>query len=160
MDFLHRYILGISCAAVLCGLALMFFQKNAALKEALRFVTGMIMIVAIISPVVQINLNDYSTFWEELSLSTQDYVSNGTQFYEETLRERITQDVQAYILDKAAYMNVGIEASVILSDEATPVPRSVKIYGNLSPTQRQQLSETLCNDLNITKENIIWTSNP
>lgn len=68
----------------------------------------------------------------------------------------IKVEAEAYILDKAAAMNVSLEVSVTVEGDP-PVPAAAQLSGEVSPYAKQQLEKILWEDLGISKEYLEWT---
>jgi hypothetical protein len=72
------------------------------------------------------------------------------------MAERIIQQTQAYILDKARSLDAELTVEVFLGDGTIPVPIGVRLEGNISPYARKLLSQMLQDDLGIPAEEQIW----
>ena len=70
---------------------------------------------------------------------------------------RIKAQTEAYILDKAAALEVTLLVEVEMSDEPIPVPCGVRLAGDVSPHAKNKLSGIITEDLGIEKERQQWT---
>ena len=77
---------------------------------------------------------------------------------EKELHRSIKQELEAYILDKAAALDLKIRVNVKLDDHPLPGPESVVIEGTVPPYQKQVLEDILQSELGISKENQQWIS--
>ena len=72
------------------------------------------------------------------------------------LRQHIKEQTEAYILDIAQSFEIQIQADVTVSREDPPVPEAVRLTGNLTAREKQQLSRRIEQELAIAKENQLW----
>ena len=75
---------------------------------------------------------------------------------EEMLRQIITDETRAYIMDKARSYGAEIQVEITLSRANPPVPEGCTIWGQISPYVKQQLKKILITDLGIPEENHLW----
>ena len=157
MDAIREYILGITAAAMICGITLCFAEKSSN-QALLKLICGLILTFSLVEPVL--NLMDRN--WQALGISFQEDAREAAQEGklqgENTLRQLIKQETEAYIMDKARELNLQIQLEVTLSDQPMPVPESVVIKGTLPPYGKQRLSLILTRELGIPKENQQWIS--
>ena len=59
-------------------------------------------------------------------------------------------------MDKAHSLGADIQVEVMLSNEQYPVPKQVRLKGDVAPYARTQLIKFL-EELGISEENQIWT---
>lgn len=156
MEALGQYAVSVVSAAMICGIVTGLLQ-DGAIKLTIKLLCGIFMTVTVLDPMLRLDISG----WKELALSNQSLaqasVDAGTALAQEELAAIIKEQTQAYILDKATSLGLDITAQVVLSDEPLPVPKAVYLCGAASPYTKQVLSDYLCQDLGITKENQIWT---
>ena len=156
MDGIRRYIFMLICMAILCGLVPELFENNSTQKKLLKFAAGILMVIVAITPLIgreQLVLNWVPT---DLEVEVQDALSDGQVQADDMYRQIITQQTQAYILDKATSMGAELSAEVILSDTELPTPETVVLTGNVSPYVKKQLSNILISDLKISEDKLQW----
>ncbi len=76
---------------------------------------------------------------------------------QQALSDIIKSRCEAYILDKAAGMDLSLTVEVGVSADEMPVPKTVRISGNISPYKKSKLKSILVNDLGIEEEDQTWT---
>ena len=79
----------------------------------------------------------------------------GEALAREARTECIMQGCEAYVLSKAEDM--GLEVSVEIVLDADLRPCRVKLSGNASPLQQQELCGVLCTELGMGEEDVLWT---
>ena len=72
-------------------------------------------------------------------------------------RDSIKQALEAYILDEVRRLECQLTVEVILSEEELPIPQQVRLTGDISPYNRQKLSNFLSEQLGVAREEQIWT---
>lgn len=153
MEALRQYIISVTAAALVCG-SLQGLAGSGAMGKLLRLICGLFLAYTLLGPIADVDLEALG----DVSLPTFGEATQaaeaGQRFSEESRRERITGQVQAYILDKAAQLGVELTVSVTVDDQG--IPRDVTITGALSPKERQQLQSTIALDLGIPKERQKW----
>ena len=60
-------------------------------------------------------------------------------------------------LDEAKALDCDLSVEVILSDDDIPVPKQVRLAGEISPYARQTLTNFMVQQLGIEREEMIWT---
>ena len=60
-------------------------------------------------------------------------------------------------MDKAADLGVSVSAEVILTESEIPVPEGAILSGTMEEEVKLRLQQIIRNDLNISKENLLWT---
>lgn len=154
-DFYRDVLSFIGCAMV-CGVVLSLVP-GGQFKALLKLICGLFMTVCLLHPLIGFTLPLQLDLWlPEEDHSTEDASFLGEEYARQELCQRIKQETEEYILDKAAAMNVHLSAEVRLSDSEIPVPEAVTVYTSADPSAQEALSRFLSEDLGISKENQLW----
>ena len=156
MTQLREYILSVVCMSVICAGIQAFFDKDTGTKGAIQLALGVIMTVTVLSPVLRVDLSAWPAYFEDLAAWRTDAVYEGEASAAEAITERITEQSQAYILDKAAALGAQVHVAVRLSDDPLPVPVEVTVRGTVSPYVKQQLKAVIASELGIPEERQLW----
>ena len=156
MDGLRQYVISVVAAAIICGIITGLIQKGTA-KEIVKLVCGFFLAFTVIHPIADFDISSLSDFGFAYSGDAAEAAALGENIAQESLREIIKAETEAYILDKATALNLELSVEVSISEDDTPVPVAVCLSGEASPYARQQLQGTLQSDLGIAKENQLWT---
>ena len=155
MDGLRQYIIAVTVAAILCGMVKSISEK-AASGKIIKLICSLFLGFTVLKPITQIDLAQLA----EVSLPYADEAVQaaavGENLSRDALMDIIKTETEAYILDKAAAMNVSLEVSVTVEGDP-PVPAAAQLSGEVSPYAKQQLERILWEDLGISKENQEWT---
>lgn len=153
---LRNYIISAVCMSVICAVIQLFFEKSEDQKPVIQFILGLVMTLTILKPFYRIDLNSLEQYINELSYMQTEAVCTGEESTREALSQRITEQTQAYILDKAASMGAQIELSVELSDDTLPVPLAITVSGTTSPYAKLQLKRIIATDIGIPEDKQLW----
>lgn len=156
MEGVREYLLSVTAGAIICGLLVTLTGEKSALSGLYRLISGLFLSFLVISPLAEIDFAQFYDFAEDL-LEQGDYAAHeGEETYDQTLRQIITDETRAYIIDKARSYGAEIQVEITLSEGDPPIPESCTIAGNLSPYVKQQLKKILISDLGIPEDNHIW----
>lgn len=155
MEQIKQYVLRLILLCLIHTL-LQNLPQCGPVKELTRLICGLLITLTIISPVLHFDftgtLDSLLSFPNTANTATE----KGKEYAHSALAECIISGTEAYILDKAAALNLSIYASVSVSHDATPIPTSVIITGRVNTDERDALTEILTTQLGIAKENITW----
>ena len=156
MDGIGQYLLQLTAAALVCSVVLSFFGKKGTFGAVIKLLAGIYLTLNIVSPWVQIRLDELSDFADGFSIAADAIGADGQNAARDAMTESITQNVSAYILDKAKSLDAELTVEVILDDGDIPAPCGVRISGNISPYGKQVLSNMIEENLGIPLEDQIW----
>lgn len=156
MDALGRYLLSVSAAALITGIVL-GFVKDSAHQKALKLVCGMFLLLTVIRPMAQVPLTGLTRFSLPYREEASGISALGEAYALDQLQLLIKQETQAYILDKASSLGVEVQVIVTVSNDSIPQPVAVEIRGAVSSQTKEALEQIIISDLNIAKENQLWT---
>lgn len=153
---MKQYIVSIVSAALVCGI-LTSFMKDCGVKKVLKLLCGLFLTFTVIKPITGLTIPELPALGP-IYEGAEEAAQEGESFTRDTLTNIITEESEAYILDKAKEMEVLLTVEVATSSEdGLPVPESVTLEGDISPEARQKLSQIITEELGIPKENQLWT---
>lgn len=153
---IREYLIGVTAAALVCGVVRTFISEKSALGETVRMLLGILMLLVVIQPVFGISMDGFSHWTENISVDAQSIVTHAESASKEEFHQRIKKETRAYILSKADSLGAKLEVEVELSDELLPKPIAVRIMGAVSPYAKQSLMRMIENDLGIDREAQQW----
>lgn len=157
MESIKEYLLSITAAAIICSIIVGLIEKKGANSTIIRMLCGLFLAVTVVSPWVNIQLNDLSGYWEGLGLAAENAIDEGVVMANKATADIIKTKSEAYILDKASLWELSIEVEVTVSDSDPPSPYQVRIRGTVSPYAKTRLQEVIAKDLGIPEDRQIWT---
>ena len=120
-------------------------------------ICGIVVTITVIAPLAKVRLSDISDQIDYVRTDADLLVQAGADQSQQQLRSIITDEIAAYILEKAETLGANLTVEVMLDDSSIPVPSGVRIRGNISPYNREKLSSIIQQDLGIPTEAQIWT---
>lgn len=155
MEGIKEYVLGVIAAASLCAIVSQLSGKDSFLGAVIKLITGVFMLLALASPIMNIRFKPNNTF-SNLTLQADEITSTAAASTRESVALIIKEQTRSYILDKANSYGVDLDIEVTLSDDEIPVPVSVCVSGDVSPYTKKLLCESIEKDLGIGTESQIW----
>lgn len=148
-----KYLLSIASSAMLLSLSQAMLPKGAV-RQIAGFVGGLVVILAVLSPVVSIDPDELAQY---LSAFSVDLEANGIADDGQILSDIIKQRCESYILDKAMELGAELEVSVGLYEDAHyPYPVSVVLRGQVTPEQKMRLTEIISLDMGVSPQQQEW----
>ena len=157
MQAVSTYLLQITAAGILSGIVNKLLGSKGMIGSVIKLMTGVFMMLAVVSPLVDIRLDLLKDGYEDIRIHGQYAASEGEDQAKKAMAEIITERTQAYILDKAESLGADIAVEVTVSDAMPPVPCGARISGKVSPYAKRVLSEYMKSELGISMEAQIWT---
>ncbi|MBE6947085.1 MAG: hypothetical protein E7454_02380 [Ruminococcaceae bacterium] len=157
MDGIREYVVGVVAAALLCAAVTALAGKKGVLGVSVKFLAGLLMVMAVISPISSISFGHWFGWAEDIHANGDQIVADGEKMAMEAYRESITEQVEAYILDEAKALDCQLQVEVILSNDNLATPKRVVLSGNISPYAKQVITRLLTDELGIAQEEQIWT---
>lgn len=153
-----EYILTVLVAAILCGCITMFFKDKTGFGRIMKMLCGLFMVITVISPWTKMDFSHLLNYSESLQADGSSIVRDSELKVRKELSAIITEESEAYILDKAKQLGTELQVTISLSDDAYPVPNQIEIQGNVSPYNKSKLSTMIETDLGVPKERQVWIS--
>ena len=154
---MKEYLLSVVAAAIISGIVTKLLGSKGTQGAVGKLIGGLFLAFAVISPLRCVKIGKLSSLTVPYSVQAQSAVEAGKNQTRETLRLRIKEGCEAYILDKAQSLDVALEVEVLVSQEDIPAPTSVQLRGNISPNAKARLCGIIAEDLGIPKEAQKWT---
>ena len=103
------------------------------------------------------NINEFDLMMKSILDEGREIAREGEESSRAALRQIISDETRAYIMDKARSYGAEVEVQINLSQDDPPIPVRCIISGAVSPYVRQQLTKVLISELGIPEENLTWT---
>lgn len=155
MEQIRGYLLSVVAVAMLSVL-LLSLVKQEQLRRILRFVTGLLLLLTVLSPLLKLDEDFVLRVAEELELSIQGNIDTLDEQVNRELARHVQDTTEKYIEQKAEEIGANIQAKVTVTEEKYPIPFSVEIIGTLTPQQREELKQYLTLSLGISAERQEW----
>ncbi len=151
MSFLREWILGITCAALLAALLAAFLPKRGGVRQAGHLAAGLLLMLAAVQPLSGLDFESLAATLAELRVSQSGRSEELATQSDEILKQIIESETEAYILDKANGLGIQcqVEVTYAADEDGSPYPVRVRVAGNLSEDQKEQLSQVLESELGL-----------
>lgn len=157
LELIKSWIVGIAGAAVFCAVMTEISPKGAV-KNVVKAVCGMVMAIALISPLLKMDFDSYSLNMAKYRVEAEKLTAEGKEISDSLSRTIIEEQCETYILDKAQSLGAalsGVEVTVKWSSEGYWYPVECRMAGQHS----EALAGAIESELGIKKEGQIWESN-
>lgn len=156
MAEIRAYILSVGAAGLLCTIVAQLTGKDGMAGKALKLVTGLCMLLTVLKPFGQLRPEEMQKYFDEFSVHADIAVSEGESQTQLALQNSIKEGIASYILDKGAAQGANLTVQVMLDEGFPPKLRSVYLEGEIAPYAKQVLNDTLCRELGLEEEDILW----
>lgn len=156
MTALKQYLLSVTGASLLVSLIMSVLPKGK-LRAAAVFTGSLLLVMTVISPVVQLDETRIPALADQIRASAGQLQPSAANQDQSLLVQRIKEQCEAYILDKADELGLSVEITVQLDETAIyPYPISSTVRGMLTEHDKQSLSMILEEELGIAEEQQRW----
>lgn len=154
-DF-RGYLIRLTAAAIL-GAVIRKLAPSGGAGRAAKLGAGLLVLITAFSPIASINTAAAAQNLVQHGyadpLNTMEFSKN----VNDLLSELITEQAEAYILDKAQELGLALTVEVTAKVEDTyPVPYAVRLSGSPTAAQMEKLKEIIAADLKIPEERQEW----
>ena len=156
MENLRQYIIAVTAAAMICGIIKSISDEKNTAGTILRLIAGIFMSVTVLSPVVRLDLSALATQSENFVEQANAAAALGENATADEINAIITDQTQAYILDKAESFGASLQVEVHIANNGTYRPKAVTLRGSISPHAKSRLQQIIEEDLQIPKEDQQW----
>lgn len=157
MEELRAYLLGVVAVAIVCGILTKLTDPKSTVGVTVRLAAGFLLLLSVVRPWSELPVENLLDWTDAISADGAAYVALGEMEAEESYRAGIIERTQTYILDEARALHCDLQVEVTLTAEQLPVPKTVRLSGDVSPYARQAINTMLTEQLGIEREDIIWT---
>jgi len=155
MESIRQYILSVVAVSVVCSIVNRIVGKGTSFGPIIRLTCGLFVALTALSHWVEFDLRDPGLFYEDYYAQAQVISQSAQVAADQSVAAIITDQTQAYILDKAISQGLDISVAVQL-DESGKIPYSVKITGDVSPYDQSVLKRYIADTLAIPEERQLW----
>ena len=156
MEQISRYLISVTAAAIISGITSTLFQKNKTLSAMGKLLAGLFLTLTVVKPLIKLEIRDFVSFTQGVSWDAGEAVSSGEIAANQAIGAIIKREAEAYILDKAAFLNAELTVEVKLSEDTPPKPCAVVLSGAVSPYTRTQLTQFISQNIGVPKEAQQW----
>ena len=159
MEFAGEWVRAIAGAALICAAATALTPKGKV-KNVLKPICGIVLIIAMINPIVKQDLPAMSLDISDYRKRADEIIGSSEEKQNNLSRTIIENELEAYILDKAKSLNAKIQSvsvSVKWGDEGCWYPNEVYLTANIPQREMNLISNAIEAELGIPKERQYWS---
>ena len=158
-ELIRSWILGLTGAAFLTAIAMAITPKGRA-RAVTGLVAGLITIVVLIAPVLEIDPLIYTQSFEDFTSTMESRIVEMEEAQERLQARIISQRSASYILDKAESVGL-VDLDIQVETERHPdgwlYPYAVFLHGRYTEEQKSTLEAYLAGTFGIPPERQIWS---
>ena len=155
MTEIGAFVISVVSAVMITGILQQLIQ-DPILKSWLQILSGIYVTVILLMNIRSLKPVGWRDPFQENKNMAQYYMEAGKSHAQNSLRNIITHNIEAYILDKATQLGISVTVSVSVSADDIPKPESVTLSGQISPYEKSMLCKIISEDLGIPREDQIW----
>lgn len=156
MDEIKNYLIRLTAAALICGIAMCLVQKKKMSGSLIKLLCGVFMALTVLGPIINIQLDGIGSFSPQIGQSAQNAVADGKNTALDAWVEGIKQSTRSYILDKAESYGAQLEVEVTVARSNPPKLTGVRLKGDISPYGKKMLQEVISQQLGVAEEDQLW----
>ena len=157
MEKVSQYLLSVIAASIICGLVNSLLEKNKTVASISKLLTGLILLLTVLRPLININVTSIFTFSQSAHAEAQEVIESALSISVKQQSDLIKSKTEQYIIENANSLGANISVCVALDNRNHNVPCAVQITGAVSPYIKAQLTQTIEKDLGIPREAQTWT---
>ena len=151
---LRDWLLGLLAAAMLGVICAGLAGED---RRAMRLTVGLVLLLALCGPVTGIDLAWVSQLLAQSRMEARMAETEIEVRNRALLAQIISEQTEAYILDKASALGMTLQVTVETAQgETYPYPAAVTLTGHTTTAQRQTLNAWIAEQLAIAEENLTW----
>lgn len=154
MAALETYILRLLAGSILCAVVLRMVPEKPY-EGLLRSLSGIFLTLLMLEPLGNLSWDLELDCFEAAGSEGENHSAYGADMAKQEQLRCISEELEAYILDKAGREGESLKIDVILG--ADFLPERVELQGECEEPARQYLTELIETELGIAKENQVWT---
>lgn len=156
MEPVRAYILSVTAGAVFCSILMTLVAKDSACAGVMRLLTGLVMALILVRPVLRIELRGLERYWRIFRDDADRLVEEGIASSKDALAQQVMMVTQDRIIQYGAQLGMNLKVEVTVNDAELPMPTRVLIQGNAGPVARQTMIGWIAKNLGIGEEDVIW----
>ena len=157
--FAGEWVRAIAGTALICAAAMALTPKGKV-KNVLKLLCGIVLIIAMINPFLGKDLPSMSMDISEYRKEAEDIIGKTEEKKNSLSRTIIEDQLETYILDKAKSLDVELNSVEVLAkwgDEGCWYPYEVRIKADIPLREQGLISNSIESELGVPKERQYWS---
>ena len=157
MVMLGRYIFSVTTAAIIFSILQSLLHKNSAAAMLVRLIGGLFLTFTVIAPVIVFDLDSILEQSWAYTSHAEDIAAAGQTIAAEQRSQRIKEQCETYIIDKAMSYQTQLDVDITLTNDEMPLPSAVLLKGNISPYVKSIIATWIQDEMGIPEDHQIWS---
>ena len=157
MATLGRYIFSVTTAAIIFSILQSLLHKNSAAAMLVRLIGGLFLTFTVIAPVIDFDLDSILEQSWAYTSHAEDIAAAGQTIAAEQRSQRIKEQCETYIIDKAMSYQTQLDVDITLTNDEMPLPSAVLLKGNISPYVKSIIATWIQDEMGIPEDHQIWS---
>lgn len=157
MVMLGRYIFSVTTAAIIFSILQSLLHKNSAAAMLVRLIGGLFLTFTVIAPVIDFDLDSILEQSWAYTSHAEDIAAAGQTIAAEQRSQRIKEQCETYIIDKAMSYQTQLDVDITLTNDDMPLPSAVLLKGNISPYVKSIIATWIQDEMGIPEDHQIWS---
>ena len=157
MVMLGRYIFSVTTAAIIFSILQSLLHKNSAAAMLVRLIGGLFLTFTVIAPVIDFDLDSILEQSWAYTSHADDIAAAGQTIAAEQRSQRIKEQCETYIIDKAMSYQTQLDVDITLTNDEMPLPSAVLLKGNISPYVKSIIATWIQDEMGIPEDHQIWS---
>ena len=157
MVMLGRYIFSVTTAAIIFSILQSLLHKNSAAAILVRLIGGLFLTFTVIAPVIDFDLDSILEQSWAYTSHAEDIAAAGQTIAAEQRSQRIKEQCETYIIDKAMSYQTQLDVDITLTNDEMPLPSAVLLKGNISPYVKSIIATWIQDEMGIPEDHQIWS---
>ena len=151
---MRSWLLGLTCAALLGIICTGIAGEDSRVT---RLTVGLVLILVLCAPASELRLADVSQILTQSRAEAEQAVSGVEVRSRDLMARIISEQTEAYILDKAKTLGMTLTVEVeVTQGETYPYPSGVTLAGSTTTVRRRQMNDWIRENLAIAEEHLVW----
>lgn len=159
-QFAGEWVRAIAGAALICAAATALTPKGKV-KNVLKLLCGIVLIIAMINPILKQDFPNMSMDMSDYRKKADEIIGESKEKEASISRTIIEDKLETYILDKAKSLNAplqSVEVTVKWGDEGCWYPYEVSLKADIPEREKNLVSNSIEAELGVPKERQYWST--
>ncbi len=158
IEILRQMVLGVTAAAIFSAVMMQFSHKSA-ISEIIRLGTGMVLILALLTPLTHLSLPSFSGWLAQAHGTVERQTEQAQMRNTEIAHSSIANAVGGYLTEQARKEGItcSVRAAMAVGGDGTAELSDIEVRGKLTAPERTTVADIVTKNCGIAREHITFT---
>ena len=152
---IKEYLLSVVAVCMICAVANVMV-KNQMFGKVLRLVSGVLILLVVIAPLLKVDLQDISNQMEQMLSGDSTSLADVKKDARVQFAQQVKNATEKHIEQIASRYGMTVQATVTVDDSQIPTPIAVELTGTVDPNTVGEFMDYISQNIGISKENQRW----